>query len=454
MIWTPEECVLLGELIKDPSLTWPARAARFPGRTTDQVRMKARHLTAGGGSHFTEKPLVYPRPGATTDELVRASPITLDDLLVATAVDLDVWEVERWIANKWEVGTKLAEDIPADVAGGFITKERVVTTPLYQIKAWFKKKSVTQRTVEELRKGLLEDIRAEQAGPTPRPQYKKTPAPYLFEFAPFDLHLGKLCWGDETVTNYDGEAAESLFNASLEFLLEKALRLSNGKLERILCVFGNDAMHVDSKRMQTTAGTPMDFDSRYIKMYRRLIVIHRRAVEILRQIAPVDIVIVPGNHDELTSFHMGEILATRYEDVPGVSVDNGPSLRKYYEYGVNAFGFTHGDAEKVSELPLLMARERPDMWARCPSREWHIGHKHISEKWEANRRPMLEQDLVSDKGIRIRRLTSLSAHDAWHTKHAYTDRRACEAFLFHKEAGFTDHISFNVDHFTGKALSV
>jgi hypothetical protein len=151
---------------------------------------------------------------------------------------------------------------------------------------------------------------------------------------------------------------------------------------------------------------------------------------------------------------MGEVLAARYEDVKHVTVDNSPSLRKYYEYGVNAFGFTHGDAEKVSELPLLMARERPEMWARCPSREWHIGHKHISEKWESNRRPMLEQDLVSDKGIRIRRLTSMSAHDAWHTKHAYTDRRACEAFLFHKEAGFTDHISFNVDHFTGKALSV
>jgi hypothetical protein len=326
---------------------------------------------------------------------------------------------------------------------------------MWQIKAWFKPKPRRERMMEELRKGLVEDIRSAQACYNYAPiKYAVKPAKYLFEFPPFDLHLGKLCWGEETVTNYDVEQAEHLFNASLEFLLNKALRLSGGTLDRVLGVFGNDAMHVDSKRMQTTAGTPMDFDSRYIKMYRRLIHIHSRAVEILRQVAPVDIVIVPGNHDELTAFHMGEVLATRYEGMKHVTVDNSPSLRKYYEYGVNAFGFTHGDAEKVSELPLLMARERPEMWARCPSREWHIGHKHISEKWESNRRPMLEQDLVSDKGIRIRRLTSMSAHDAWHTKHAYTDRRACEAFLFHKEAGFTDHISFNVDHFTGKALSV
>jgi hypothetical protein len=148
---------------------------------------------------------------------------------------------------------------------------------------------------------------------------------------------------------------------------------------------------------------------------------------------------------------MGEILATRYEDVKHVTVDNGPRQRKYYEYGVNLFGFTHGDSEKVSELPLTMAREQPDLWARCPSREWHIGHKHISEKFEAKGR--IEQDFHSDKGVRIRRLTSLSGHDAWHTKHAYMDRRACEAFVFHSEAGFTDHLSFNVDHFTGKAVS-
>jgi hypothetical protein len=99
-----------------------------------------------------------------------------------------------------------------------------------------------------------------------------------------------------------------------------------------------------------------------------------------------------------------------------------------------------------------MAREVPEMWARCASREWHIGHKHISEKWE--HRAKLEQDLFSDKGVRIRRLTSLSAHDFWHTKHAYMDRRACESFVFHRTAGFTAHHSFNVDHFTGEGLKI
>lgn len=360
---------------------------------------------------------------------------TLKDLICVCEIDTTEWDITKWECNKWEVGSKHPET------------GQVTVTPLFQVKATLGRKTPMVRSMEVLREELIKDIRKEK--PPIVPLAKRQPGPWLFEFAPFDLHMGKHAWGDETVTNYDTDIAEDLFNQSLNFLLTRALKLTDGKLDRILCVFGNDVSHVDTKSLQTTGGTPMDYDSRFIKVYRRICAVHRRAVDILRGIAPVDIKIVPGNHDELTSFHLGEILATRYDGVKHVTVDNGPKLRKYYDYGTNLFGFAHGHAERVTELPLLMAREVPDLWHRCKSREWHIGHKHISEKWE--HAPMV-QDLHSDKGVRIRRLTSMSAHDAWHTKHAYTDRRACEAFVFHRDAGFTDHLSFNVDHFTGKPL--
>ena len=378
-------------------------------------------------------------------EITKTTPTqvrTLADLIRVCDIDTTQWEVERWVCNKWEMGA---------LPDGYV---EVVVTPLFQIKAWLRK--INQTTLA-LREGLLEDIRREvKRGAPAIVKYPFVNKGFLFEFSPFDLHLGKLAWGEETVTDYDSAIATDLFNASLEYLLNQALKLSDGKLERILCVFGNDVSHSDSKRAETTMGTRMDVDTRFIKMFRRICQIHRFAVDRLVQIAPVDCSIVPGNHDELTAFHLGEILAARYDGTKHVKIDNSPRLRKYYEYGVNLFGFTHGDAERVSELPILMAREEPEMWQRCPSREWHIGHKHISEKFEARsmrKVSMLEQDLFSDKGIRVRRLTSLSAHDAWHTKHGYTDRRACEAFVFHKTAGFTSHLSFNLDHFTGQAVS-
>lgn len=373
----------------------------------------------------------------TIERLVSDDVRTLEDLIRVCQIDTEQWEVERWIANKWAVGAKDAADV-------------LQVRPLFQVKAWLRRKNGLTLTLERLQAALVEDIRAElRTFSAPEPRHAFAEGGYLFEFAPFDLHVGKYAWAEETVTHYDTEIAADLFRASLGFLLDRALRLTGGKLERVLAVLGNDVAHVDSKRGQTTAGTPMDVDTRYIRVYRRICEIHRWAVDQLRQVAPVDIVIVPGNHDELTSFHLGEILAARYDGDPHVTVNNSARLRKYYEFGCNLLGFTHGDAEKVAELPLLMAREVPDQWARASSREWHIGHKHIAERFSWR-----QQDLHSDKGVRVRRLPSLSAHDAWHTKHGYTDRRACEGFVFHRAAGFTGQLSFNVDHFTGRAAGL
>jgi hypothetical protein len=368
-----------------------------------------------------------------------AGPVrTLEDLIRICEIDTKEWEIERWIANKWEVGAKDAQ-------------KTVKVTPLFQIKAWLKRKSGATLTIERLKLELVADIRAEVKRGAPAIVSRRfVDAGWLFEFSPFDLHAGKYAWSEECVTNYDADIAADLFDASLDFLLSRALKVADGKLERVLCVFGNDVSHTDNKRGETTAGTRMDVDTRYVRVYRRICAIHRRAVDVLRQVAPVDVKIVPGNHDELTAFHLGEVLAARYVGDKHVSIDNTARLRKYYDFGINLFGFTHGDGERVAELPLLMAREVPDLWSRCSSREWHIGHLHKSEKWEAKAR--LVQDLESDKGIRIRRLPSLSAHDFWHTRHGYTDRRAAEGFVFNKTAGFTDHLSFNVDHFSGKAL--
>ncbi len=415
-----------------------------------------RYVQSGG---MPRKPIGEPPPidGVTvsgeTCEITKHTPErikTLADLIRVCEIDTDEWDVERYVCSKWE-NAAVPRTTGNKEDGWRRDSTEPIVTPLFQVKAWLRRKN---KTLPTLAAALLADIRAEVKAGTPRRVASRRFADdeWLFEFSPFDLHMGKYAWDEETVTNYDVDRAEDLFDASLEFLLGRAQKLTDGKIGRVLCVFGNDVSHTDSKRATTTAGTPMDVDTRYVKVYRRICAIHRRAVDLLRTVAPVDIKIVSGNHDELTSFHLGEILAARYDTVPHVTIDNGPRTRKYYDYGVNLFGFAHGDTERVAELPLAMAREQPELWAVCSSREWHIGHKHITETYEA-RPGRVEQDHYSDKGVRIRRLTSLSGHDAWHTKHAYMDRRACEAFVFHKTAGFTGQISFNVDHFTGQPVS-
>lgn len=62
------------------------------------------------------------------------NPKSLDELLKVCKVDTDIWKVERHIVNKWEVGAK-------DENGN------IVTTPLYQIKAFLIRKIAIQQEI-------------------------------------------------------------------------------------------------------------------------------------------------------------------------------------------------------------------------------------------------------------------------------------------------------------------
>jgi hypothetical protein len=82
------------------------------------------------------------------------------------------------------------------------------------------------------------------------------------------------------------------------------------------------------------------------------------------QVAPVDVLIVPGNHDRERMFYAGAALECWYHGSPNVLVDNGAQLRKYYSLGKNLIGFTHGSEEKFTMLPGIMAHEVPQLCDR------------------------------------------------------------------------------------------
>src|SRR3972149_2409386 len=51
---------------------------------------------------------------------------TLDQLIEACDIDLDIWNIERHVINKWEVGAKF----------GPKGEEEIIVEPLFQVKAW------------------------------------------------------------------------------------------------------------------------------------------------------------------------------------------------------------------------------------------------------------------------------------------------------------------------------
>lgn len=70
---------------------------------------------------------------------------TLDEILSTCKVDLSIWEVERYVINKWEIGAKINkkriqwED--GKIVGGFIENNgEIAVEPLFQVKVWLKRK--------------------------------------------------------------------------------------------------------------------------------------------------------------------------------------------------------------------------------------------------------------------------------------------------------------------------
>lgn len=265
------------------------------------------------------------------------------------------------------------------------------------------------------------------------PKVYKTPhdTGILLEIATPDLHVGKLAHSIETGGRpYDVKIAIATFERALEALVE---RTSGYKIEEILMVAGNDLFNSDSPENTTTAGTAVSTDGRFHKTFHHVRNMMVKAVERLRQIAKVHVLIVPGNHDRQTAYHLGDSLECYFHNDPSVVVTNTPATRKYFIWGKCLIGFCHGDEGKRDDYPLLMAVENPEAWGQAKFREIHTGHYH-------------KQQLEEHNGVRVRILSALCPPDDWHASQGYIGAlRQAEAFVWSKTEGLLAQVYYNDD---------
>lgn len=334
---------------------------------------------------------------------------TLDELLEFMEVDLDVWEVERHVINKWEVGAKDANS-------------EVQVTPLYQVKAWLRRKQITA-----LQHGLeaIED-RLAVASPR-RPKYCAPRAEHLLEIALYDAHFGLLAWAKETGEDYDLKIAEQRFIAAVEDLLARARGCTP---ELILFPIGNDFFHVNNPENVTPAAHHvLDVDGRLAKVIEAGQIALIRAIEACAAGAPVQVLWIPGNHDPQTSYFLCRILAAWFRNHKGVTVDVTPSPRKYVRYGCTLLGFTHGNEERHADLPGIMAGERKQDWSEARHYEWHVGHVHRKRETRYS-----AGDTFG--AVAVKTIPSICGTDAWHFKKGYVNgERVADAFVYSKTQG-------------------
>jgi hypothetical protein len=292
------------------------------------------------------------------------------------------YQVERMLVNKWG-------------APGRESK---------QIKVWLKTDADEFALAEKLRARLEENPAVLR-----RPDLE--PGELFAVLSLPDLHVGMLAWHRETGENYDTEIALGRMKAAAASLLS---RLSGLKVSEIVFPIGNDIFHADTHENTTTAGTRVDVDSRWQRAFQMVAeALIKGPVSWAAEIAPVRIVVVPGNHDYQRAFYLGEVMRWYYQGrgLP-VEVDNAPRLRKYYRRGNVLLGFTHGAWVKPNQLPLIMATEAPQDWAGSAWREWLLGHYH-------RKREMAWNSTEEVGGVRLRVLPSLASPDAWHYQQGF-----------------------------------
>lgn len=294
---------------------------------------------------------------------------------------------------------------------------------------------VKQQKQSEFKSSLIAEIKSISPF-VPLKKVNSKQSGKLLEVDIFDPHFGKLAWGKETGEDYDIDIAEQRYMTALSSLLQKAS--ASDSIEKILFPIGNDLMHTDTINQTTTAGTFQQVDSRWQKMWMRTRAAVMRGISMATEVAPVEVVIVPSNHDFQTIFYLGDLLECYYEKNKNISVDNSPKTRKYVQYGKCGLGFTHGNEENHNDLAMIMMRENQKNWMHVEFMEWHLGHFH-------KKKQMQYKSTDDYKGVTVRLLRSLSGADAWHYQKGYIGTiKGAESFIWDKEYGLTANFMHNL----------
>lgn len=248
---------------------------------------------------------------------------------------------------------------------------------------------------------------------------------HLLVVDPADIHIGKLCDSFEVGEDYNSQIAVKRVKEGVEGILEKA---KGFKIDKILFIGGNDVLHIDTPKRTTTSGTFQDTDGMWYRNFLTAKQLYIELLDRLLMVADVHFMYNPSNHDYVNGFFLADVIQTYYKDVENITFDCSISHRKYYTYGNNLIGTTHGDGAKVADLPMLMAQESKD-WSSTKHRYIYTHHVHHKNA----------KDYI---GVTVESLRSPSPADSWHHRNGYQHNPlAVEGFVHSKKYGQISRIT-------------
>jgi len=235
-----------------------------------------------------------------------------------------------------------------------------------------------------------------------------------------DLHVGK-----RGVCGWDLETTQKVaVETCLEAMRQAVAKWGAPKMWILPC--GSDMIHVDNYLGTTTKGTPQDQDGEPIEMLLVAFTLLEQIIEGLKEVAPVRVVAIPGNHDRLLGLSVGLMLSARYGSDDRIDIDIAKHGSAYVRHGNSMIGFNHGDMISPKDLPALMSSDRAQDWGECKGAwDWFTGH------WHGHKMRSDEYN-----GCRVWTMPSLSGTDRWHKLKGYShNRRQIALYRVDEEGG-------------------
>lgn len=341
----------------------------------------------------------------TSDKLIAIKEDELKNpisLLKAHGFDSKEWELVSARNNIWNVYSK-QDGIQELYSSKIVVKPRERAIDYDRINEWFEKLD---------RKYSLPDVKTSN-------EYLTGNKCLLIDIA--DLHLNLQATMFSTGNEYNCEIAEKLFFYVISDILS---RVEKYQFNKIIFVVGGDMLNGDNLSGSTTKGTPQDSDLLYFDAVEKLYAMTIKAIDILEQKAPVDVIYISGNHDRLSGFKLAKFIDAWYRNDKNVFVDYSPLPRKYVKFGRTLFAFSHDG--NIKTLPRLIADEAREYWSDIDTTEVFLQHLHT------------EQVLTEEYNMRIQRLPTISAKSDWTVDKGFGSKRQCKTFIFDIENGLTD----------------
>ena len=236
-----------------------------------------------------------------------------------------------------------------------------------------------------------------------------------------DLHNGKLPYLDDDTVQDD-----------FYYTLSEILNRAQGKnISKIYFTPMGDTSNFDNINGLTTSGTPVSNNKTLQTVFDETTTMFIDAIEQLSNIAEVEVLHIPGNHDLGFSYYLSKSLEMYFRKHDGIKIDTNHKIRKFRVIGNTLLGIGHGNISKANSSGWLQVEAREE-WGKTKYSEIHYGHIH-------------SQDTTEKNGTIVRYLPSMSPTDDWHYEKGFVGavRSTC-CFLWDLEKGLEEQWYINI----------